>query len=210
MVFLLLTMLEPHFSQRWYPDLYTLKMALVTLTLYFCRGTLKDYKTDRSALLPAAAWGIAAGILVFAFWIPLDRVTPFHFGGSRAEYNPFHAIALPALRLLFLAMRFYGLVVLVPVTEELLWRSFLPRFISAPDGDVSALPTGQFSNMGMLVSAAGFALAHPEWLSALLCAIVYSLIVRKTGSLLSSLTAHMATNLALGIFILSTGNWKYW
>jgi len=37
-----------------------------------------------------------------------------------------------------------------------------------------------------------------------------ALLLRSTRSLLACIVAHGVTNLSLGIYVLTTGNWKYW
>jgi membrane protease YdiL (CAAX protease family) len=42
-------------------------------------------------------------------------------------------LASPVAAWCFVAVRLLGLVVLVPVAEELFWRGFLLRWIASPD-----------------------------------------------------------------------------
>jgi CAAX prenyl protease-like protein len=113
------------------------------------------------------------------------------------------------LRYGFLALRFYGLVLMVPVMEEVFWRSFLLRFATDLD-DFKRVPIGTFSTTAFFVSSAMFAAAHSEWLVAFICAAAYAYLYRVTRSLFACIVAHSVTNLALGIYILITGDWKYW
>lgn len=206
-VFILLTLFEEKGGDALYPWIYSLKIVLVTITLWFCRSTFQDFKWNRLAL----SAGLAAGVLVFAFWIPLDKITPFHFDlSARSGFNPFQSIPRLWPRVLFLTIRFYGLVIMIPLVEELFWRSFLPRFITNMDGDFQKLEVGEFSVIALLVSSLFFGLAHPEWLSGILCGIVYGYTLRRTRSLYAPLIAHSLTNLLLGIAILHTHAWIYW
>ena len=56
-------------------------------------------------------------------------------------------------------IRLLGLVVLVPVIEELFWRSFLMRWMI--DNDFLKVPIGKVTPMAAAVTSALFALAHP-------------------------------------------------
>lgn len=73
------------------------------------------------------ALAIIAGIVVLAIWIPLDSgwvsfdlgqgFDPRHYQSERIDWT------ITAFRLL-------GLVIVVPIAEELFWRSFLMRWIA--------------------------------------------------------------------------------
>jgi len=203
--FMILTAVEGSMPKQ-YVWLYIAKAILVTVLLIVGRTTWKrDVQWSLSMLLI----GAVVGLVCFAGWVTIDPLTPhFKILGNRTEYNPFKEIADPSVRMLFLAVRFYGLALMVPVMEELFWRSFLLRWIT--DQDFEKLPVGTFSWGAFAIVAAGFGLAHPEWLVAILFACAMALLLRQTKSLFACIVAHGVTNLALGIFVMVTGNWKYW
>lgn len=206
-LFLIVSYFESVFP-KWYPWIYALKVAIVALSLVVFRSTLRDIQPDARVVLP----GVLVGLLIFAIWIPIDKLTAsLHLPvGSRAAYNPFTAISNPSSRMVFIAVRLLGLSILIPIVEELFWRSFLLRFLSLPDGDFRRAPMGVFTWVAFWIVAVVFALAHPEWLSALICAIAYGLLLKQTRSLFATVVAHATTNLALGIYILVFHVWSYW
>ena len=205
-LFILLTAAEGQAPKDWYIPLYGLKAALVTASLLiFGKAWRHEIKLDWR-VLPAA---FLVGIAVFAEWVLLDRWIPYPHLGERTAYNPFAVITDPTLRYGFLALRFYGLVVMVPIMEEVFWRSFLLRFVTDQD-DFKKIPLGTYSVTAFFVVAAMFAAAHSEWLVAFVCAAAYAALFRVTRSLLACIVAHAVTNLALGVYILLTGDWKYW
>lgn len=204
-LFILLTALEGMAPKPWYVWLYAAKAVVVTGALVLFRSVWKDIRFEARVLLPA----LVVGLLVFVVWIVVDPLTPaLSFLGKRAEFNPFTAISDPAQRGLFLAVRFYGLALMVPIMEELFWRSFLLRYITAPDYET--VPLGTYSPTAFAAVAGLFALAHPEWLAALICACAYALLLRATRSLFACIVAHAVTNLALGIYVLITHQWRFW
>ncbi len=205
-LFLLLTTVEGKAPLAWYVPLYALKAVLVTITLLYFSKTWRRELTPNARVVPLA---VAVGLAVFGEWIVLDQWIPYPHLGTRSAYNPFEAVANPAVRLGFLALRFYGLTVMVPVMEELFWRSFLLRFFTDLD-DFKRVRLGDFSLMAFFLVALGFALAHPEWLVAFVCAAAYALLLRATRSLFACVVAHGVTNLALGVYVVMTGAWKYW
>ena len=134
------------------------------------------------------------------------RYPPLPLQGPRAAFDPG---TLPgATRTLFLIVRFFGLVALVPFIEELFWRSFLIRWIDHPD--FRRIPLGEVTLRGAAVTAALFALAHPEWLPALITGLLWAWLLRHTRSLTACLLSHGVANLALGIYVLLTGAWRFW
>ena len=189
-----------------YVWVYLTKMVLVTALLIAGRST---WKRDVRLSLPMLLLGTVVGLACFAGWVTIDPLTHhFAFLGTRAEYNPYKEIADPSIRMFFIAVRFYGLALVVPIMEELFWRSFLLRWIT--DQEFEKLPVGTFSWGAFAIVAAGFGIAHPEWLVAILFACAMALLLRQTRNLFACIVAHGVTNLALGIFVMVTHNWKYW
>ena len=205
-LFLALTTLEGHLPLEAYPAAYAVKIVLTVGLLLLFRRAYPEARPGGAGWAAATALGVA---LVFA-WIFVDRVTP-HFGflGSRVGFNPSREIATQAGLLLFLFVRFFGLVAVVPVVEELFYRSFLLRYVTDPD-DFRSVPQGTFSALALAVNVAVFALSHPEWLAAALFALALCLLLRGTRNLFACILAHATTNLLLGVYVLHTGQWGYW
>lgn len=197
-------MLEGYTSPAFYPVVYAVKVAAVTAVLLAVRVTLRDIRPSTAVLLPA----IVVGLVVFAEWILLDQWLPYPHAGSRAAFDPFAAIQAPAYRVAFLAVRFYGLVLVVPVMEELFLRSFALRFMTEPD--FTQVPFGTYSWTAFLSVAGLSALSHPEWLVAIVASVAYTLLLRQTRSIFACVVAHAVTNCALGIYVLKTGAYRYW
>lgn len=193
-------------APKQYVGIYIAKAVLVTALLIAGRGT---WKRDVRWSWPMLLLGTIVGLVGCAGWVLIDSVTPhFKFLGARVGYNPYHEIVDPSVRTLFLAVRFYGLALMVPVMEELFWRSFLLRWIT--DQDFEKLPVGAFSWSAFAIVGAVFGFSHPEWLVAILFACAMALLLRRTRSLFACIVAHAVTNLALGIFVLATGRWHFW
>src|SRR5207245_8058970 len=83
---------------------------------------------------------------------------------TRAAFNPFERITEPAARWSFIAARLAGLVILVPVVEELFWRGFLLRWLMSQNWQHQKL--GHFNGQSFVMVTFLFTLAHPEWLAA--------------------------------------------
>ncbi len=203
--FLILTSLEGYLPS--YPLAYAIKMLVVTAVLIACRSTWRDLRP----LPTAAGWALAVGIgiVVTIAWVGLDGHYPlFKFlGGERAAFDP--STLSPGVRIGFLAMRFYGLVLLVPLFEELFWRSFGIRYVIDPD--FGRVPIGTVTPMAAAVTAVVFALSHPaEWLPALLTGLAWAWLVHRTKSVTACVISHLVANLGLGIYVMTTHQWKFW
>lgn len=202
-VFGLLTAAEGWLPPAWYVPIYILKIAGVTAAVLILREPLADVRPSSGAVLPSVLVGI--GVLVA--WVGLDHVAPYPRLGERAAFNPF-AMEARGAALAFLAVRLYGLVLLVPLVEELFWRSFLLRYFTSPS--FRSVPIGRFSASACALMVVASAIAHPEWLAAAVTSLAYALWLRHTGSLFAVIVAHAATNAGLGAFVLATGAWRYW
>lgn len=189
-----------------YAVAYTVKIALVAAVVWVCRSTWRDLRPWPSATALILATLIGLGVA--ALWVGLDGLYPvFGATGTRAAFNPY---SLPSkARLPFLIVRFFGLAVLVPLLEELFWRSFLMRWLIHPEFE--KVPIGTVTVAAALISAAIFATAHPEeWLPALLTGLAWAWLLHRTRSVSACVVSHIAANLALGIYVLATGAWKFW
>lgn len=200
--FMLMTTLEGIWPSV-YPWLYGLKVIVISVMLGCLARPWLEIRPEAKVTVTA----IAVGLLVFAEWILLDQWIAYPHLGSRVGYNPFTRLQgwiLPV----FLAFRFYGLVIMVPIMEEIFWRSFLLRYLSVPN--FQRIPVGTFTWGAFAIASILFGLFHSEWLVAIICAAIYTLLLKATKSLYACIIAHSTTNLALGVYILTTSAWQYW
>src|SRR5215203_3127911 len=203
-VFGVLTALEGYVPAGFYPAAYIAKVAVVTATLAYFRGPLADIHRSWT-VVPLA---VVVGLVIVGEWLLIDKLVPYPHIGTRVGYDTFEAIGSAGLRWAFLVARLYGLVLVVPVMEELFWRSFLLRY--ATTVDFTSLAVGQFSVAAFWIMVAVSAVAHPEWLVAAIASGLFAWLLRTTGSLFAAIVAHAVANAALGAYILVTGEWQYW
>ena len=204
--FLIFTNLEGHLpGPAWYPLAYTLKVLVVAFLALLYRRTWVDFRPVPP--LRTIALAVMTGLGVFVLWIKLEGWYPaLPLLGKRTGFDPQFLCA--TWKLPFLTVRFLGLVLLVPLIEELFWRSFLIRWLIEPN--FPKVPIGQVTPTAAAITSAVFALSHPEWLPALLTGLLWAWLLWQTRSLSACLISHAIANLALGIHVLITGDWKYW
>jgi CAAX prenyl protease-like protein len=148
---------------------------------------------------------VAAGLIVLVIWVTLDQgwVTfeltdgfdPRRYGSDRIDWP------VTFFRLL-------GLAVVVPVIEELFWRSFLMRWLERQD--FLRLPPASVGVRALLISSVLFALEHSQWLAGFIAGLVYGWIYMRTGKLWVPVIAHAVTNAGLGAYILVMEDWRFW
>jgi CAAX prenyl protease-like protein len=202
-VFGVLTAVEGYLPIEYYPAAYAIKAVAVTLALLWARRTLRDIVPAFNVVVPS----VLVGIVVFVVWIYGEQWIPYPHMGSRSAYDPFSHLS-PGAATAFLAVRLYGLILMVPVFEELLWRSFLIRY--ATSADFQTVPIGTYSMTALLIVCGAAALAHPEWLIAFIANAMYTLWLGRTRSVFATIVAHATTNAILGVYVLRTGNWQLW
>jgi uncharacterized protein len=128
--------------------------------------------------------------------------------GSPVGFNPYAfgwaPNAVPGL----IAVRFSGATLVVPVMEELFWRSFIMRYAINPD--FRTVPLGTFSIFSFTVTALLFGLEHHRVIQGILAGIVYAQLVIKQKTLKGCIQAHATTNLVLGLYVICTNIWQFW
>jgi CAAX prenyl protease-like protein len=192
-------------SPVWYPLAYTAKVAIVAALMWACRSTWRDLRPWPRPIAVVLAVGL--GLLVTVAWVGLDGHYPtFAVMGTRTAFDP--GILPPSARWAFVVVRLLGLVVLVPVFEEIFWRSFLIRWLISED--FTQVPIGRVTPLAAVVSSVIFGALHPEWLPAVLTGAAWAWLLWRTRSVTACVLSHAAANLALGLYVLATGDWKFW
>jgi CAAX prenyl protease-like protein len=154
----------------------------------------------REALLSTAV-----GLAVFALWIRLDAPW-MTIGAPSASFAP--VTSAGAIDVPLAAMRWAGAALLVPVVEELFWRSFLMRWLHAPV--FQGVEPRRVGIKAVVLSTFVFMLAHTLWLAAIVAGLAYAWLYMRSSKLWMPVIAHAVTNGALGAWVLATGQWQFW
>jgi CAAX prenyl protease-like protein len=187
---------------RW---LYGLQVAAVGVLLSVWWREYGELAGQTRPGVGEAALAVAAGLVVFGLWIAFDAPW-MRIGEPAAEFRPVDAQGQMLWPLV--ALRWVGAALLVPVMEELFWRSFLMRWLQQPTFE--AVPPQRVGLRAVVLSTFVFTLAHTLWLAAVVAGLVYAWLYIRTGKLWVAVIAHAVTNGALGVWVVLTGNWGYW
>ncbi len=155
--------------------------------------------------LGEAALAVGVGAVVFALWIHLDAAW-MTIGSPAASFLPLDAQG--ALIWPLVIVRWIGAALIVPVMEELFWRSFLMRWIQSPQFE-SVVPR-RVALKAVVLSTFVFTLAHTLWLAAIIAGLAYAWLYVRTGKLWVPVLAHAVTNGVLGIWVVLTRSWAFW
>lgn len=189
----------------WYPVLYAVKVVVVSALAWACRSTWRDLSPRPG--LKSLALAVVVGLAIAALWVGLDGLYPaLPFLGKRTSFDP--GVLSPAAKWGFIIVRMLGLVLLVPLIEELFWRSFLMRWVI--ENEFERVPIGRVTPLAAAVTSVCFGLAHPEWLPGVLTGLAWAWLLHATKSLSACVVSHVVANLALGLYVIATGDWKYW
>lgn len=187
---------------RWLTVLRPVVVAVLLAFLWKHYEELHRLRVARRHLVLAAGLGIA----VFAAWIVFDRGWAV-VGSPRGGFEPLDDQGRLDFTLAALRLAGFGLV--VPIMEELFWRSFLLRWIEAPR-DFLALDPRRAGFLAFALSSILFASEHALWFAGLVAGISYNLCFMRSRNLWACVLSHAITNTTLGVWILATGNWRLW
>lgn len=185
---------------RW---LYAVKIAAVVALLLALRKTYVELRAPAAVKPRDWVLALVAGVVVFVLWISLDA--DWMIVGTPAGFDPGGA---DGIEWGLVAVRLAGAALVVPVMEELFWRSFLMRWLARQD--FLAVEPARVGIYAFVVTAVVFAFEHNQWLAGLVAGAAYNWLYMRSGNLWTAILAHAVTNAALGIWIVATGNWHYW
>jgi hypothetical protein len=183
---------------------YTIRIGIVAAALLLFAGAYAELRNVPKTR--AFEWMVAAvvGTAVFLLWIHLD--VPWLSMGQEKSFDPTAGGA--GMDWQMACVRLFGASAIVPIMEELFWRSFLLRSIDR--GDFLSVDPKKLSWMALGVSSLLFGLEHSMWFAGIIAGLAYGWLYRRTANLWVPIFAHALTNLLLSIWIIRTANWQFW
>ena len=186
------------YSQYW---LYALKTVAAGIFFLWGRRRIAELRVQVTWL------GVAAGLAIFLLWVGLDPYYPkLSVKGNwnpPADFGPGSPLALAVC-----IVRVVGMTLVVPLLEEVFYRSFLYRYLISPEFMTVSLRT--FNRFAFLVTALIFGFSHAEWLPGVLCGLALQGLALRRGHLGEAVAAHALANLLLGIWVVTRNAWHFW
>ena len=186
---------------RW---IYAVRVGGTALLLWYFSGDYHELTWSKKLDINHVLIAVFAGLLVFVLWISLNQ--DWMMFGKSAGYDP--RMANGELNHWMVIIRLAGAALVVPVMEELFWRSFIMRWLDAADF-IQVSPIN-VTVRALFISSLVFAIEHTFWLAGLVAGLVYGLLYIRTQNLWVAIIAHAVTNAMLGLWVLYTGRWNYW
>jgi exosortase E/protease (VPEID-CTERM system) len=178
--------------------LYPIPIAAGTAALIYC------WPAYRFGLPKIDLQSIGIGALVFFIWIALHPANPEL--DEQMQSLLFQSGTLTSLA--WIAVRVLGSVLIIPLTEELVFRGYLLCRMAGEEVRLSG-PLA-FSWIGFIVSSVIFGLLHQAWLAGILAGAAYAWLRYRSTHLWAPIIAHAFTNALIAAYVLTSGTWSLW
>lgn len=186
---------------RW---LYACRAGLVALLLVWLWRSYSELTWPVAMNMQAWRASLFAGVVVFALWImPYPDWATL---GSSGGFDPTRPDG--SMDVVLAVVRISGAAMVVPVMEELFWRSSVMRWLDR--ADFLLADPAKTSWRAFIVTAALFAMEHSLWLAGLFAGLVYNWLYKRHRNLWAPVMAHAVTNGLLGLWVIHSGEWHYW
>ncbi len=216
------------------PLVYSAKTLLCGAMLVYFWPTLRTHLTTATArdLLLA----LLMGALVALLWIlPETPWTQRHWPTLQSFYHRWFITPLGALPSYFhptlfpelpfnhpalafapnsygahvTALRLIGSAFVIAPIEEFFFRGFLYDWLRG-DQPPTNTTRRKYDSKAFWVVALLFAIEHDRWLLGLLAGLIYGALALSRGGLRTGALAHIVTNLLLGIYVITSGQYGFW
>ena len=178
--------------------------AVVGLVLLWLWPSYSELRQPAATRRSDWVLGMAIGTAIFIAWTVIDQ--DWAVLSRSAGYRPLHADG--SVNWVQGFARLAGFALVIPVMEELFWRSLVLRWIARHDFQ-SVAP----QNVGwraFAITTALFAVEHDRWFAGALAGAAYNWLYMRSGNLWVPIVAHVVTNGILGFWVLMTGRWEFW
>lgn len=181
-----------------FETLYALRLVAGAIALGFCWPKLTGLDWRFS-------WrSIIAGLAVFLLWM-----FAAHFLSAPSAMPEALSTMPHAHRILWIIARVMASVTTVPLAEELAYRGYLLRRITASQFESVRFET--VGPWGLLVSSVVFGLGSGfMWLPGTASGVIYGVLVIRTGRIGEAVSAHVTANALLATWVLTAGQWQLW
>lgn len=185
--------------------IYPVKTLVVVAALLYYWRQYDELSWPPKLSFPFLLIAVATGVFVYLAWVRMDWSWAMQ-GERSAGYNPF--LEEGRAGYILAVCRLFGAAIVVPIMEELFWRSFLMRYLIS--SRFETIPLGTITPLSFGLMMVFFGVEHDLWLAGMMAGALYGLLLTRTRNLWTCVVAHGITNLALGIHVLVTHQWHWW
>ena len=185
--------------------IYPIKTLVVVAALLYYWRQYDELTWPRRLSFSSLTLAVVTGVLVYLAWVRMDWSWAMQ-GERSVGYNPF--LQEDGTGYVLAGFRLLGAAIVVPIMEELFWRSFLMRYLISSRFETIAIGSVTPLSFGLMVVL--FGIEHDLWLAGMMAGAAYGLLLAHTLNLWTCIVAHGVTNLALGIHVLMTHEWHWW
>jgi CAAX prenyl protease-like protein len=105
-----------------------------------------------------------------------------------------------------MALRIFGFALIVPITEELVFRGYLHRALVRRRFEQAA--PAAFGWAAFIVTSLLFGAMHGRWLAGALAGAAFALCLYRSKSVSGPITAHIAANGLIAAYAMAAGRWE--
>jgi CAAX prenyl protease-like protein len=200
---------------KYYPTIYTLKIAVtVGAMLLVIPGYLIFQFRINGIAIAMGIFGVVLWIGICKLQLEQKLLVPMGLEwlvgmGARPGFDPLKELAdQPNWAYGFLAIRLFGLAIVVPIIEEFFLRGWLMRFVM--DVDWFKIPFGAVDRLAIVCGTVVPVLMHPaELFASLVWFSLVTWLMLRTKNIWDCVAAHAVTNALLGAYVLATGEWQF-
>jgi CAAX prenyl protease-like protein len=175
----------------------SLTLALL-VKLILVSGLLVFFRKDFKFRIRLDFLAVIIGLVIFLIWVAIDRFYPhLDIVTNSIQYSAVDIV-----------LKFLISVVIASIVEEFFTRFFLIRWLI--DHHWQKVELGKYTLFSFIITVLFFGLSHSRWLAGLIVGVLFNLLYYKRKNIESCVLAHSVANLALGIYVVYTGNFGFW
>lgn len=187
-----------HALSAGFESLYPLRFAGALVALWI-------YRRAYAQLDLRFSWrGPAVGAGAFLLWAACAAFMT----SPASEPAQLASMPVPA-RSLWIGCRVLAAVFTVPIAEELAYRGYLLRRLTAASFETVSYSAARWP--ALVVSAVAFGIMHAGlWLPGIAAGLAYGALAMRTNRLGECIAAHAVTNALLAVYVLGFDQWQLW
>lgn len=206
----------------WYPGAefwnYAIKIGVTAGLLVWLRPWLPEMKWAVSPEALGVGLAIAGLWIACEVWIPTSSQLTGWFESGLSKMpkakltDPWDPVAFfkeaPAVGWGLVGIRVLGRSVIIPMVEEVFYRSFVYRMLI--DSKFTQVELSTYRPLAFYGTSALFGIAHGDlWIPGILCGMAYQWLVLRRNRLGDAITAHAVTNLVISVWTIQRGEWRF-